>query len=75
MYRFEPDVNAGESSVPEDRIDEDLLDQMSENFLDTVYGNSSKLDRKDYMDSVAKKAPWIFSSKGIRDEVNKIKPL
>jgi hypothetical protein len=68
-------VTSGESNVPEDRIDEELLEQLSEDFLDTVFDASSKLERKVYMDTLGKKAPWIFSGKLLREKVEKIKPL
>jgi hypothetical protein len=75
VYRFEKEVNSGESNVPEDRIDKDLIDELSENFLDTVFESSSKLERKIYLELVAKKAPWIFSGKLLREKIETIKPL
>jgi hypothetical protein len=48
---------------------------LSEEFLDSVFDSSSKLERKVYMETVSKKAPWIFSGKLLREKVDKIKPL
>ena len=58
VYRFEQEVDGNTRSpqkVTEDKIDEDLLERLKENFLDEVFGNSSKLTRKEFMDHVANK--------------------
>ena len=75
IFKFEPEVNAGQSYVDESQIDEDFLDEIAEEFIDTVFGEASKLYRKEYMDIVAKKANWIFSGKAVRDRINKKKEL
>ncbi len=54
-----------------DKINEDLFDDMKENFLDTVFDQASKLSRKEYMDLVIAKAAWIFDSNEIRQVVDK----
>jgi hypothetical protein len=55
VYRFEQELDAGVEKVPEDKVDDDLLDKIRESFLDEVFGSSSKLTRKEYMDQVATK--------------------
>jgi hypothetical protein len=45
------------------------LEKLSEEFLDTVFDTSSKLERKVFMDTVALKANWIFSSKLLREKI------
>lgn len=72
-YRFEGEVegNGGEAKISEDRINEDLLEKIRESFLDDIFGSSSKLTRKEYMEKVANKQNWIFSSKQVRDRVDK----
>ena len=57
--------------MSDDKINEDLMETLSESFLDEVFGANAKLPRKEYMDTVAQKQPWIFSSKAIRERVDK----
>ena len=73
VYRFEHEVegNASAPKVSEEKIDEDLLEKIKESFLDEVFGSSSKMSRKDYMEAVASKQNWISSSKQVRDKVEK----
>ena len=73
VYRFEHEVegNAGNPQIPEEKIDEDLLEKIRESFLDEVFGSQSKMKRTEYMDAVATKQNWIFSSKQVRDRVDK----
>ena len=53
VFKFEPEVSAGQQYVDESQIDDDFLDEVAEEFIDGVFGNASKLDRKDYMNVVA----------------------
>ena len=52
-------------------MSEGLIDDMKENFLDTVFDAAAKLQRKEYMDLIVEKTPWIFSSKELRVAVDK----
>ena len=67
-YQYETEVNGGDKTS-DDKINEDLIDTLSESFLDEVFGANAKLPRKEYMETVATKQPWIFSSKLIREKV------
>jgi len=46
-----------------------LRNELSEAFLDDVFGSASKLLRKEWEDKVAKSQKWLFSSKEIRAKV------
>ena len=48
-----------------------MLEEISESFLDDVFGSSGKLPRKEYTKIIATSQNWIFNSKEIRDRVNK----
>lgn len=41
--------------MTEDKITDELLENMQESFLDEIFDSSSKLPRKEYMDLVATK--------------------
>ena len=75
MYKFESEVTAGKEAVDETQIDEDFLDEVAEEFIDSVFGSSSKLERAEYMNIVSTKANWIFSGRMIRERINKKKNL
>lgn len=65
-----------ESSGPDYRFDQNKMDEnfyekMREIFLDEVYGTSSKMPRKQYMELVAKKSNWIFNPRKMREIVNR----
>ena len=70
-YQFEPETNPGSTRVADDAITEDTYSTIAEAFLDELFGNSSKLTRKEYMDALAAKQPWIFNSTEVRDKVEK----
>ena len=53
-------------------INEDLIDEIRERFLDDVFDTKAKLFRKEYMKIVEKKAIWIYDSAEIRKRVSKI---
>lgn len=52
------------------KLDDELLETLREQFLDEVYGSSSKISRTDYCHHIATKQPWIFNAKQIRDKVD-----
>jgi hypothetical protein len=52
-------------------LDEDKLEELSEEFLDEVFGSHSKMERKEYMEMVASSANWIFSASDVRKRVDK----
>ena len=70
-YRFEIETNPAGTRKEDDRINEDVYNTISEAFLDEVFGSSSKLTRKEYMDAVANKQNWIFNSSQVRKRVEK----
>ncbi len=70
-YRFELETNPAGTGMNDDRINEDVYSTLSEAFLDEVFGSSSKLTRKEYMDAVASKQNWIFNSSQVRKRVEK----
>lgn len=55
----------------DDKITEDTYTTIGEAFLDELFGNSSKLTRKEYLDALAAKQPWIFNSTEVRARVEK----
>ena len=65
-------MNGGGRVDPKIKIDETLLETMTENFLDDVFGNNSKHSRSEYMETVATKANWIFNAKQVRDKIEKV---
>lgn len=69
-YRFEAESD-GSIAMSDVKITEDLLETLSEGFLDEIFGANAKLPRKEYMNLVATKQNWIFSAKQIRDKVEK----
>jgi hypothetical protein len=70
-YQFEPETNPGSTRMNDGKITEDTYKTLSDAFLDVIYDVSSKLTRKEYMDSVAAKQPWIFNSTEVRARVEK----
>ena len=46
-----------------EKINDDLFDEIIEEFLDEVYGNESKMGRKEYIQAIIEKEAWIFDSK------------
>ncbi|CDW79009.1 UNKNOWN [Stylonychia lemnae] len=64
----EPSKKSEEDFQKIDGIKEAFLDK----FLDEIYGAKSKLLRVDWETEVAKKTPWLFSTKKIRSEIDKI---
>lgn len=52
------------------KLDSDKMEEIREEFLDEVFGPQSKMARVDYMEAVAKKAPWIFSATEIRKKID-----
>jgi hypothetical protein len=72
VYHFEHESSNLEK-ISDEKITEDFCDTLVEDFLDAIFGQLSKLPRKDYMEEVASKQNWIFSSKQIRDKVDKAK--
>jgi hypothetical protein len=53
----------------EEKLNEELRNELSEAFLDDVFGPASKLLRKEWEDKVAKSQKWLFSSKETRAKV------
>lgn len=45
------------------------FDEIEEEFLDTIFGYEAKLDREEWEKRVVEKAPWIFSSKQVREKI------
>ena len=70
-YQFEPETNPSGSRISGDQITEDTYSTIAEAFLDELFGNSSKLTRKEYMDALAAKQPWNFNSTEVRAKVEK----
>lgn len=71
VFKYEPEVNGGLMTGVVEPLNEDMLSDIRESFLDEVFGSSSKLSRKDYMDAVATKQNWIFNPKSIRERIDK----
>ena len=69
-YKFEAEYD-GSLAMSDDKINEDLLETLSEGFLDEIFGANAKLPRKEHMNLVATKQNWIFSAKQIREKVDK----
>lgn len=69
-YQYEAGYS-GLEKASGDKITDDFIDELAENFLDEIFGANAKLPRKEYMETVANKQPWIFSSKKIRERVDK----
>jgi hypothetical protein len=73
VYEYEPQVNSGETPVDPEKVTDEVIDNLREQFLDGIFGHASKMPRKEYMDAVAKKdnVNYIFNSKDIRQRVDK----
>ena len=74
VYKYESELDAN-SKLPNngmnDKVTDDVIESLSEDFLDGVFGSSSKITRQEYIEKVANEQNWIFNSKEIRDRVNK----
>ena len=53
-------------------INDDLIEDIRERFLDDVFDVKAKLLRKDYMKLVQKKGTWIYDSREIRNRVGQM---
>lgn len=53
IYKFDHEYENGPKK--EDKITEELMEKVREDFLDHIYGARTKLSRKDYMDIVISK--------------------
>ena len=72
-YKFEKDMEGsdGAGNELEEKMDDDLFDIIAEEFLDSIFGQNSKVARKDYMAQVAQNQNWIFESKKVREMCEK----
>lgn len=70
VYKWEPEVNQGVEKKSDEKITEDVMDEIKEEFLNDVFDNSSKLSRDEYMASIATKNHWIFNPTEIRKRVD-----
>lgn len=50
-YTYEKDMEGsdGAGSDLQEKMDDDLFDTISEEFLDSIFGQNSKVTRKEYM--------------------------
>lgn len=69
-YQYESEINGGEKTNG-DKINEDLLEKIGEEFLDAIFDANAKISRQEYLDLIAQKQSWIFSAKQIREKVDK----
>jgi hypothetical protein len=72
VYQFEHE-SSNQEKISDEKITDDFCETMADEVLDAIFDQLSKLPRKDYMEAVASKQSWIFSSKQIRDKVDKAK--
>jgi hypothetical protein len=72
-YQYEPEFSGGDKNKDANaKVTEELLEKLSEDFIDEIFGANAKMPRKDYINAVAgPKLNWIFSSKAIREKVEK----
>jgi hypothetical protein len=56
----------------ENKVTEEVFEQISEKFLDDVFDSSSKLPRQEYITTIAEKQNWIFNSKTARAKVEEV---
>ena len=55
-----------------DKFEDYVNDELSEDFLDTVYGDNSKLANAEYLKIVSgKEGSWIFDPAAVREKVLK----
>ena len=47
-------------------INEESLQEKSQEFIDEIFGDESMLDRADWEEVVVKKMPWLLDPKEIR---------
>jgi hypothetical protein len=56
VYRYEGELDTN-SRLPknnlEDKVTDDIIDSLSEEFLDGVFGSASKITRQEYIEKVA----------------------
>ncbi|CDW86845.1 UNKNOWN [Stylonychia lemnae] len=69
IYEFDHEQNNGPKKDIE-AINEDLLENIREEFLDNVYEARAKLGRKEYMEILATKQSWIFDPSKIRAKID-----
>ena len=70
-YEMQPQFDLQMDKKDVSKINEDLYDELKENFLDIVFDVAPKLSKKDYQELIIKKAPWLFNPKEIRAHVDK----
>ena len=71
VYRYEGEVNSGSVKVNDEKITDEVIDTVKEEFLEEIFGNNSKVTRKEYMNDCATKAHWVFNSSEIRKKIDK----
>ena len=50
-------------------LTDEVIDEMYEEFIDNVFGDNSRLQRKDWVKKVSKSVGWILDSQEIRSKV------
>eukprot|EP00349_Pseudokeronopsis_sp_Brazil_P008608 CAMPEP_0202967844 /NCGR_PEP_ID=MMETSP1396-20130829/12870_1 /ASSEMBLY_ACC=CAM_ASM_000872 /TAXON_ID= /ORGANISM="Pseudokeronopsis sp., Strain Brazil" /LENGTH=75 /DNA_ID=CAMNT_0049693391 /DNA_START=446 /DNA_END=673 /DNA_ORIENTATION=- len=68
---FEKEIDGGD--YREDpilaKLDDDFYDTLADEFLDAIFGEASKMPRKQYIETVTTNAPYIFNSTKVRSKV------
>ena len=55
--------------IPFEAVDGELIEQLKEEFLDSVFSFESHMKREDFIENVAIQTPWVLNSKDLRAKV------
>ena len=66
------DEDYSKAELPVDQIDEDLIEQVKEDWLESVFGTESKMSRTDFLEKLkTDESKWILDSESVRQRVKR----